>query len=113
MPTTSTTARLGYLTLALQAACLLLAFAVYLVEHFAPGAVEGGTGLTAQQALLTISAIAVGGGVGGGVATAGHGVRHLGTRAPTSAMQAAAAAAQPAALPDNPPDADADATVPA
>ena len=85
----STTASLGKLTLLLQAACLLAAVAVYLVEHLAPGAVEAGTGLAAAQALQTIGSIAVGGGAGGGLATMGHGLRHYGTRAPTSAMASA------------------------
>lgn len=82
----STTASLGYWTLALQAACLLVALIVYLVEHLHPGAVEGGTGLTAAQALQTIASVAVGGGAGGGLATVGHGVRHYGAGAPTSAQ---------------------------
>lgn len=82
---TSTTARLCYLTLALQAACLVAAVAVYLVEHLAPGAV---TTATASQALQTIGSIALAGGVGGGAGTVGHGVRHYGTAAPTSTMLA-------------------------
>lgn len=85
----STTARLGMLTLLLQAACLLSILLVYLVEHLHPGAVQGGTGLTAATALQSIGAIAVGGGVGGGLVTAGHGIRHYRTAAPTSAMLAA------------------------
>lgn len=94
----STTASLGYYTLGLQAACLLVALTVYLFEHLHPGVIEGGTGLTAAQALQTIGSIAVGGGAGGGLATVGHGVRHYGTGAPTSAQlaqQAVAAAPVP------------------
>ena len=100
--TPSTTAQLGKLTLLLQAACLLAAVLVYLVEHLHPGAVEASTGLAAAQALQTIGSIAVGGGVGGGLGTMGHGLRHYGTAAPTTAMHAEA----------NPPDPDADLTVP-
>lgn len=99
------TATLGRLTLALQAACLLAAVGVFLVEHLAPGAI-GAHGLTASTALQTIGQIAVGGGVGGGMGTVGHGLRHYGTRAPTTAMYTAADAG------GNPPDPDADLTVP-
>lgn len=104
---TSTTATLGKWTLLLQAACLLAALIVYLVEALHPGAVQAG-GVTAAEALQTIAAIAVGGGAGGGIATVGHGLRHHGTAAPTSAMLAG-----PPTPPSNPPDPDADLTVPA
>ncbi len=80
----STTARLCYLTLALQAACLVAVVIVYLVEHLATGAT---TTVTAGQALQTIGSIAVAVGVGGGAGTVGYGMRHYGTAAPTSAMQ--------------------------
>ncbi len=82
MPT-STTARLAFATLALQALCLLAVVGVYLVEQFAPGAL---TADVAAQALQTIGSIAVGGGLGGGVGAASYGARHIGTAAPTSAM---------------------------
>lgn len=85
-PPMSTTAKLGYATVALQLACLVAVVAVYLVEHLHPGVVEGGTGLTAAQALQAIGSIAIGGGAGGGAATVGHGVRHYGAAAPTTAQ---------------------------
>lgn len=83
MTVTSTTARLGFATLALQALCLMAAVGVYLVEHFAPGAM---TAELAGRVLQTVGSISIGGGLGGGVGAASHGARHIGTAAPTSAM---------------------------
>jgi len=98
----STTAQLGKLTLLLQAACLLAALLVYLVEHLYPGAIAAGTGLAAATALQTIGSIAVGGGVGGGLGAVGHGVRHYRTAAPTSAMLASQGPLPGADDPDTP-----------
>lgn len=78
---TSTTARIGWGTLVLLA---LVGVGIYLLPLVWPVDALG-----AGAEALGLLAMAVGG--GGGIAAAGHGIRHLGSRAPTSAQLAQAA----------------------